>query len=331
MCCLQEYADYKPDKYGRFPYAASLQKHFNCIQKNLVAEYFDKLYESTPKLKSLTAKQINKTKFFLTHDIDSLYGGLGDNYKYLLRKGKVSNLLQLIINHYLRTPDYMLLDKIMNIEDEHNVKSTFFWIVNKGIGVSGIRNADYNIQNKKTKALMARIQMRGFTNGLHKSDSKESYSDELNKLGNAALPINRHHFLKITLPETFNAVEKANIRIDSSLGFAEEMGFRNNYGLPYFPYKLKERRSYSFIEIPLTIMDTTFKFYQNKTPLQAQNEIMNFLNANKENAVVTILWHNNYFFDYAENGWMKLYNQILNYIKNGNITAMTPTMLLQPD
>lgn len=56
-----------------------------------------------------------------------------------------SHALQLIFNHYLKTPDYLLLNKILDIENEYDVRSTFFWLVNSGKGTRRINNADYEI------------------------------------------------------------------------------------------------------------------------------------------------------------------------------------------
>ncbi|MBC8047311.1 MAG: hypothetical protein H7Y00_10975 [Fimbriimonadaceae bacterium] len=326
---LQEYTDYVPDKYDRFPYEISLQKYFNCIEENLVAKYFDALYESTPKLKSLVQKKIHKTKFFLTHDIDSVYGALGNNYKYLLKNGKIGTLLQLIFNHYMKTPDYLLLDKIMDIEDVYDVKSTFFWIVNYGMGNPKIKNADYHIDNKKIKDVRENIFKRGNTNALHKSVSTETHAKEFQKLGDHLLEVNRNHYLQIELPGGFNGMENSEVKIDSTMGFPETIGFRNNYGLPIHPYKLKGKWAYNFIEVPLTIMDTTLKYYNNNNSTQARNIVLNFLEKNKTDAVMTILWHNNYFFDHRDKGWIDLYKDVLQFIKENSLSAASPIQLLE--
>ncbi|MFI5172101.1 MAG: DUF7033 domain-containing protein [Chitinophagales bacterium] len=314
---LQEYIDYHPDKYGRFPYDISLQKHFNCIEENLVANYFIALYESTLKLKSLIERKINPSSVLLTHDIDSVYGALGDNYKYLLKHGKAGTLLQLIFNHYLRTPDYLLLDKIMDIEDANDVKSVFFWIVNQGKGTRNINNADYNFDDRKIRLARKNISERGYLNGLHKSAGRDNYKNELKKFGNPTA-INRNHYLITELPDTFNEIEAAELKADLTMGFPDAIGFRNNYGLPIRPFHLKEKRAYNFLEVPLTIMDTSLKYYQNKNSKEAEIAIIDFITRNKQNALITILWHNNYFFDMADSGWIACYKNVLHYIRENN-------------
>lgn len=320
---LQEYIDYTPDKYDRFPYDISLQKHFNCIDQNLVAQYFDALYESTHKLKSLVKKQERPTLYFLTHDIDSVYGALGDNYGYLVKHGKIGALLQLIFNHYIKTPDYLLLNKILDIEDAFDVRSTFFWLVNSGKGTRRINNADYEIDAPSIKRMRSEIIAKGWENGLHKSAGKDNFTNELKKQGELGSPINRNHYLITELPNTFDDIENSGIKLDSSMGFPDVMGFRNNYGLPIKPFHLKEKRAYNFVEVPLNVMDTSLKYYQNCNSKQAGKKILDFLEKNKTNALLTILWHNNYFFDQADKGWLELYKTILQFIKEngGEVTT----------
>ena len=148
---------------------------------------------------------------------------------------------------------------------------------------------------------------------MHKSAGNDNFKNEINRSGGDTA-FNRNHYLITELPSTFQDIESAGIRVDSTMGFPESIGFRNSYGFPIRPFNLKDSRPYTFVEVPLTIMDTTLKFYQKNNSRQAEIIILDFLNKNKENAVITILWHNNYFFDYADKGWLTCYKNILRYL-----------------
>lgn len=326
---LQEYADYFPDKFGRFLFQTSLQHKYGVHQQNLVATYFDALYQLTPKLQQLVAPLTHKSAFYLSHDIDSVYGGFGDNYKYLLKNFKVGALMQLLFNHYLKTPDYLLLDKIMDIEDTFDVKSTFFWLVNQGKGTRVIQNADYDYRDEKVQKTVSNINARGWDIGLHKSAGKDTFAKELEKLNTTGYAINRNHYLVTELPGTFNAIEEAGIVMDASMGFPDEPGFRNSYGLPIRPYNFKTQQSYSFVEVPLNVMDTSLKFYQKQDAKTAETTILNFLENNKANAVISVLWHNNYFFDYADPNWITTYKSILQFIKSNSFEVLTPGEIIK--
>ena len=120
LSCLQEYAPFQGDKYGRYPYAESWQNRFNAIEENVVAKYFLLLITSTPALHQRIEYTPIKSQLLLTHDIDTLFGAVGEQWLPLLKKGRVGVLLQLIFNHFFKQPDYMLLNKILDIEDAFN-------------------------------------------------------------------------------------------------------------------------------------------------------------------------------------------------------------------
>lgn len=325
---LQEYVDYHPDQHGRFPYAESLQKYFNCIDQNLVVKYFDALISSVPLFSEHAAIQKKPSAFFLSHDIDSLYKGLGDHFNFLVKKGRIGVLLQMMFNHYVRTPDYMQLDKILKIESEYDVRSTFFWIVNHGRGNRKIENADYIISDAKVVHAMDAISQSRSVNGLHKSFSRDSYAAELRKGGRHISPVNRNHYLLAELPDTFDALERDGIQLDATMGFADAIGFRNNYGWPVRPFHLKEKRPYAYMEVPLTIMDSTLKYYLKQDSHAARKTIFDFLENNRTNALISLLWHNNYFFDRMDTGWLQLYKDLLQYIRENKMEALTPGDIL---
>lgn len=326
---LQEYTDYAPDTFGRFPYKSSVQHHFSCIDQNLVSTYFTTLYNATPKLKALGDLQPHPAQFFLSHDIDTVHGALAQNGKWLLRKGRISALMQLIYNHYIGTPDQMLLQKIMDIEDEFDVRSVFFWIVNSGKGTRAIHNADYRMEDKRIRAIQQEIKTRGWVNGLHKSAGRDTYPSELKRLGPVAEPVNRNHYLLTELPNTFDAIEEAGIRMDATMGFPDAIGFRNSYGLPVSPFNIKEKRAYQFVEVPLTVMDTTLRYYNNRDAKKAEQNILAFLEANPHNALISILWHNNYFFDQTQPGWIDTYKSVLKFISERQFAVLLPDDIIR--
>ena len=151
-------------------------------------------------------------------------------------------------------PDWLNMDQIMSLESEFNCTSTFFWLVKKG-KEQGLKNSDYNFKSPRIKKIFHEVRNRGFENGIHKSISKDSFMSELEIFDETPIA-NRYHFLKFNLPSGYDAIEQAGLKIDTSLGFAENSGFRNNYGRPFNPFNVEERRPYSFIEVPLHVMDT---------------------------------------------------------------------------
>lgn len=329
LSCLQEYAPFKGDKYGRFPLAESWQSRLNAIEENIVAKYFTLLCKSIPAISQRVEPRSEKSQLLLTHDIDTLFGAVGEQWLPLLKRGRIGDLLQLIFNHYLKQPDYMLLDRILDMEDEHDVRSVFFWITEEGRGRNGIDNADYDIDDPRVRRLLKTVRDRGSINGLHKSALKSTYTDELSVLNEDGIVANRNHYLRFFMPDTWNALENAGVQIDMTLGFPERPGFRSGYGLPFYPFNLDEKRAYNTIEAPLIIMDTSYKYYMNLSVSETRDHLISFLDNNKENTLLNILWHNNYFFNRLEPGWLNVYKDVLMWASESQIASTNMNSLLE--
>jgi hypothetical protein len=302
--CIQEYGEKKVDKYGRYPYTESIQKKLNFHHQNKVQQLIDELFTTHPVLSKLKTTK-RKSSFFLTHDIDTIYGAKNQNGDYALKKHRYHKIPGLIWNHYLGIPNWLNMDKIMSLEEQHGVISTFYWLVHKDK-----QNADYDLQS----ALV------------HKSLRDTSFAEEIDLLGVPVLG-QRYHFLKFNLPKAWEELEKAGLKLDTSLGYSEDFGFRNSYGLPFMPFNLKENRVYDLIEVPMTVMDGNF-FYQSKTLAQAETALIDWLDKNKENAVITVNFHNNFFDDMLYAGYDKLYITLLKYFKEEGMNCMTQRDLI---
>jgi hypothetical protein len=307
----QEHNDTSPDSLGRFQYKSSYQSRFNNAGDNLVQHCFDKI-ASTLGIKH----NPEKSTFFLSHDIDSVYGSILEDGFYVLKKGRVDIFLRFLFKVAMGKPEWLNMDQIMKIESMFDCRSTFFWIVNKGRINARSENADYHFQSPSIQRQFKKTETNGFENGIHKSISDETFDEEIKKYGATPLA-NRYHYLKFNLPRGYTAVERAGLKLDASLGFSECWGFRNSYGLPFNPFNFHSKQPYAFVEAPLHIMDRTF--FSRKMEIGAvDKEIFNFFEKNKTDCVLSVLWHNNFFSDFKYNGYLPLYKKILQYIKEHN-------------
>lgn len=323
LACLQEYDSASNlDLLGRFKFSNSYQWHFKNAEQNIVQFCFDKLAEQL-----VIRSEDEPTRFFLSHDIDSVYGSLLQDGFYAFKRGRLDLILRLFFNVVINRPDWLNIDQIIKLESDYDFRSAFFWIVRKG-KEQGLINADYNFKSSQIQSNMRQVANRGFENGLHKSVSSTSFEEELTAFANKPIS-NRYHYLKFNLPEGFDAIEHSGLKIDASLGFAETMGFRTSYGQPYNPFNIKERRPYSFVEVPLHVMDRTFFQYNPMTTVKAKQTIIDFLEKNNKNCVLSILWHNNFFTNYKFKGYLDIYKGILTYIRENNFNTITQEELIK--
>jgi hypothetical protein len=314
---LQEYSGQGHDNLGRYMYINSLQHQRGNVTENVVQKCFDEI----SKVAGIKKKE-KKSAFFLTHDIDIIHGAILEDGFNVLKKGRIDQFLKLLFNVAMGRPDWLNIDKIMAIESEYDCKSVFYWLVNKGIINKRERNSDYVFGSPKIQHAFRQVESKGFENGLHKSISAESFENELKKFGRLPLG-NRYHYLKFSLPRAYHDIENAGLQLDASLGFAEEIGFRNSYGLPFNPYNMTERKPFSFIEAPLHIMDRTFFQYQKLDVIAAERKIFDFFEKNMNDCVFSILWHNNFFTNYKFKGYLGLYKNVLAFIRDNNFKTLS--------
>jgi hypothetical protein len=320
---LQEYGTPEADELNRYQYKSSYQNRLGGAGDNLVQQCFNAINKvvSAP-LKSAP------TRFFLSHDIDIVYNAIVEDGYHVIRKGRFDLFLKMLFNLAIGRPEWLNMDKIMALESAQDCKSIFFWIVNKGRINRREENADYRFHSRPIQRQYAHVSSQGFENGLHKSLSRDSFREEFTKYGNVPYA-NRYHFLKFRLPDAWHDIESAGLALDASLGFSAEMGFRNSYGLPFNPYNFVKRQSFSFVEAPLHIMDRTFFQYKKQSPEKAGIAIVDFFEKNKTNAVLSILWHNNFFTDYKFKGYLALYKRILTYISDNNFRTISAREVVQ--
>lgn len=327
LSLAQELDDTKRDRFGRFPYSESYQKHFKLTTENRVQHCFDAIIRSSPRLNGFR-KTSERSRIFISHDVDFINGALMRDGLYAIRRLDIPALFRIMFSNLLVNPQWLNMDRIMRIESEYDFRSTFYWLVNKGLSKEGIKNADYDFNSKRVLEQVKLVTSKGWENGLHKSAADDDFQTEIGKLSFTPAG-NRYHFLKFRPHNDFAMIDAAGLKYDTSLGFAEEIGFRNSYGLPYRPYDFKTGEAFDFVECPLHIMDTTFHYYQKLPTKEAYARIVSFVETNSENAVLSVLWHNNYFTPYKFGEYLDLYKKILLYFKENDFHCITQSQIIE--
>ncbi|MBI1192817.1 MAG: hypothetical protein GC205_06555 [Bacteroidetes bacterium] len=296
---LQEHGSSARDAYDRFPYASSLQARFDCLEENLVGQAFDRLYERLRERYSWPARIAPRSLVMLSHDIDLVYRGWREDGKHALRHGQWARVAGLLWRQAAGRPDWLNIEKVMDVDQRWGMPATFFWIPRKARRGEVTPDADYSLDDPNIrKAMQAVMATPGFSLGLHASTGGAMAAEY------AGFPypvtINRQHFLKFRLPDHYEQVAQAGLAADASLGFAERPGFRNSYGMPFRPWSFKRREPHRFVEFPLHLMDATFNHYwlggrapEARAAFAVERGVA-FLERNQRGAVLSLLWHNNY-------------------------------------
>jgi hypothetical protein len=121
----------------------------------------------------------------------------------------------------------------------------------------------------------------------------------------------RQHYLR-WLPETWRQWEACGLAYDSTVGFAEQIGFRAGTCIPYRPWLWEENREAKLVEIPLLVMDRTLAYYMKLSPQESLVCVIECVKKCRAvGGVFTMLWHNEALLDPV---YGDLYSRLLEHL-----------------
>ena len=311
--------EYNPpflDRFDRFNYCASNDE--NVLEPN-VSKF---LVENGLKIKYPKGK---KFAVCLTHDIDKAflywktrcYSCLQQLTKFKLKSS---------MKELLRKNPYMNFKEIIDIEKTYGAKSSFYIMTtNKDIFSDPL----YNAKNLEEKLKF--IIENGWEIGLHGGyysynnyDSIKKEKEKLEKIIEKEVMGYRSHFLRFKIPDTWKLLSEIGFKYDTTLGYADIVGFRNGMCHPFKPFNLNENKEIDILEIPLVIMDNALFTHMNLNFDESWQICKKLIDTViNVKGVITVLWHNTSFDEVENNEMKKLYEKILKYSyeKNGWLTS----------
>lgn len=292
------------DQYNRYLYRFSGQQD---ISKPLVSDYL----QEHGLQKTMTWPDSKKYAMCLSHDIDLLTLRWYTMAELGLRsvvKGEWSRVLG-----YWRAMwrpearDLRNFQTIMDLEKKYEARSTFFFMATTD------HDQRYDIWELEPD--LRNIRAQGFEVALH--GGMESYQDasiliqekeRLEQVLGAQVIGIRQHYLRFDLEKTWQAQVAAGFLYDATLGYADQIGFRNGMCFPFVP----EGRQ--IVEIPLMIMDTTlwsYLGYDFDTAWLHTKQLIDIVQ--ERGGLISILWHNDQFVEALHPRSAEFYQKILAY------------------
>lgn len=333
------------DEHGRFPAKASLAYRDGFLDRPIVNEYIELLWSCIETLRpEMTRKPFwpdnRDFAVCLTHDVDFLK-------KYSLLPPVISigsaalrqrnlRLSFCIASDYLgalfhvRKDPFDTFDYILNLEHKHGFKSSFYFMAG---GISGFDNR-YSLTDPKLMRLLKQVEDSGCEIGAHISYNSYNHLEhmlsEKDKLGTVVRGKNygcRQHYLRWKTPDSWRFQEKASFLYDTTMSFADHIGFRCGICLPYQPFDVVENRKLNIWELPLIAQDGTLQNanYQNLSPDKAYENIIKHIDTvSKLGGVFVLSWHNSSFDPLGGwSGWRKVYEDVMTYIGKQNVFVDT--------
>lgn len=306
----EESITHQTDLHDRFEFKNSLSSTYNFNDLPLVDEYACLVRDEINKVFSETNYKERQTKIIPTHDIDvirrfttikvSLKTLFGDIYIYKSFKLFLSSLISYVKTLISSSNDPYLSDiiKLADISSKYGLKSEFYFMATKSDKFNnGYSPSDLDLL-KIFEYLNSKEMIVGIHGGYYTYKDEVIYKTEKSTLESILkrnILYNRQHYLRFDINKTFEVLESAGIKYDSTLGYAEAEGFRAGTCYAFHPYNFKLDKSYSIVERPLIAMDVTLTSNKNYNDVKALESLMRLYNRCKAvGGDFVILWHNNY-------------------------------------
>lgn len=305
------------DHHGRFPAAASIAAAEGVLDRPLVDDWVDELWAAIHALWPALARRETAFRVRLTHDVDEPWATVGRS---------TGEILHALAGDVVRRRDVDLaarrlraavdvrrgrtdrdpadtFDLLMATSEAHGLRSTFYVLAGNQPGEPDFR---YRVVHPRILALLGRIHDRGHKVGLHASYLSHGDPDRLLLEAEALRAACRaagfdqptygvrQHYLRFEAPASWRAHEAAGFEHDSTLGWAEAVGYRAGTSREFTVFDVEAGRPLRLRQRPLVVMDVTMLGYLGLTPEAAGSLARSVLEpARRHGGDGVILYHNN--------------------------------------
>lgn len=316
----EEYLPYTPDEYGRFPHTASLAYKAGFLDQPLINQWLQKWkqwwLQQSPDLYFLP----QRFSFIPTYDIDIAWsyknkGWLRTTAAWTraLAKGKLQELKdrwQVIRGR--ATDPYDSYEWLDALHLYAKIKPYYFFLVaEKAMG------NDRNILPTRPELQeLIQYQSKKGTVGLHPSwqsgDQPKLLKTEQGWLEfccDQEIVHSRQHYIRMSLPVTYQRLRAIGIRHDFSMGYGSINGFRASVASTFYWFDLSSNTATDLLLYPFCFMDANAKYEEGKSPQEAFRQLMQYYHQIKQvNGLMITLWHNQFFgTDPVFEGWKEVY------------------------
>ncbi|WEK37270.1 MAG: polysaccharide deacetylase family protein [Candidatus Pseudobacter hemicellulosilyticus] len=316
----EEYLPHEKDMYGRYAHTNSLAWREGFLHLPLVSIWVENFRKAL--LHKFPALQFRRKNFkcMLSYDIDMAYA-----FRYKGFKRTVGGFARSMLRgnwreckdrwQVLRGRQQDPFDCFEWLDALHlycRLKPYYFFLVAARPGIY-----DKNIsQQVKPFQKLIEYYASSYKVGLHPSwqsgDKPELLQEELEwieRVADKAIIHSRQHYIRFTLPETFQRLVDTGIQKDFSMGYGSINGFRASVCSSFYWYDLQQETSTPLILYPFSFMDANAYYEQHNTPEQAYGELkQQYEQVKKLNGMHISIWHNSILgTDPTFAGWRQLF------------------------
>ena len=315
------------DQYGRFPATASLAHSERFLDVPIVDAYVELLWYALQRTWPRLERKRRRYSVALTHDVDRPLSFLGrgalGRARQLARDALVQRDPGLMAQRVrswagIRRRDHRLdpdntFDFLMDVSESHGLASAFYFLATDAVSfIDGF----YRLDHPWIRALMVRVDQRGHEIGYHGGfdtyRDPERTKEEFQRLRKFTADLGirretwggRQHYLRWEAPVTWSNWEAAGLDYDTTLTFAEQVGFRAGTCHEFTPFQLHERRPLRLRERPLIVMDKTLLNRMTLARDPARRTVLDLAaTCRRYEGTFSLLWHNTELQSAQERSW----------------------------
>lgn len=307
------------DEHGRFPATASLAYRAGFLDRPIVDEYCEILWAVAKKLWPHLERIQRQFRVLPSHDVDqpctyAFRGGwdvLRESAGALFKRHTPLTALrgpcQWIVGHYrlpIRDP-LNTFSWLMDVSERNSLVSAFYFMCGR---TCERLDAHYEIESRAMRRLLRTIHARGHEVGLHPSYNTFRQPDQVCAEATRLRTLcaeesieqsewgGRMHYLRWETPITLSGWDQTQMDYDSTLGFADHVGFRCGTCIEYPAFDPIACRPLRIRIRPLIAMETTVlsRRYMGHSSAESAYGVFKQLKdaCRMFRGDFTILWHN---------------------------------------
>ena len=324
----EEYLPHVSDIYNRFQPQDSILYKMEVIEKPIIniwaVELGKKIISRYPEI------QLKKKtfKFIPTYDIDAAWAYKNKGIfrttaafaKDILFFNKKELKERWAVLRDKKIDPFDTFDYQIELQKELKLKPLYFILC----GDYNTNDKNISIRNKEFQNLIKRLGDYALV-GIHPSFSsylkKDVVKEEISRLSevlNREVTMSRQHFLRLSLPATYQILIELDVTDDYSMGYASQAGFRAGYADTFQFFDLENDIKTKLNIHPFALMDGTMRDYLDLDVYESYEKAKKLVDEVKNvNGTFILLWHNETLSGEKRwEGWITLYRKILDYILN---------------
>lgn len=317
----EEYLPHEKDMYGRFAHENSIAFKEGFLNKPVINIWLTDFSSSLKKFFPALTFKTKTFNFLPTYDIDIAYSF---KHKGFIRNLggfiKSPSLERLAVLAGLKKDPFDSFDFMDKLHTEFNLNPVYFFLVATSgslydKNISPYSNAMWQLIKRHAKK---------YRSGLHPSwRSNNNFSILLKEkkiletAGKMEVNISRQHYIKMSMPQTYQELIKAGIEADYTMGYGSINGFRASVASTFYWYDLTTEKTTSLQLYPFCYMDANSFYEQNLDAGQALEELQYYLNeCKKVNGFFISIFHNNFLgTDKQFTGWKEMYTKFISQVQ----------------